>query len=213
MFKLRHGSFCTSADGQGCGMFSIWSWKSFFKGPINNIACKMSFCQEDLFPLIYWIVFILSILGLVSKHFKIVIQKLRSSFQLNSIWEFVKIYHGCDVLTTFRKRQYRILPSSFRRNTRLVMSVFSIKAWTLLVIGIIVVNPLFMSFWLTLNVFILGLDFFLWIMEILTNETELLFTTILSQTCFLSMILLVQCVRNVFQTAVEEHDTESLQLF
>lgn len=132
---------------------------------------------------------------------------------MNSVWEFAKIYHGCEVLSTFRKRQYRILPFSFRRNARLIMSVFSMKAWTLLLVGIIVVNPLLMSFWLTLNVIILGLDFFIWVLEILTNETELLFTTVLSEVCYLCTVLLVRCVRNVFQVAVDQHDTDHLQLF
>lgn len=133
--------------------------------------------------------------------------------KLNSVWEFARIYHGCETLSTFRKRRYKFLPFAFRRNSRLITTVFSMKAWILLLIGILVVSPYLMSLWLTLNTFIIVIDFSILIMEILVNETEIRFTTFLSEAFYLISVLFVRCVWNVFQLAVDQKETDHLQLF
>lgn len=213
MFKLRPSNVCQGSVGGDCSLFSIWNWKSIMGGSIGGFSNQVSFCGAEAFPFIYWTTLFLSILGLVNTLNILNCFLTFVHFQLNSVWEFARIYHGCETLSTFRKRHYKFLPFPFRRNSRLITTVFSMKAWILLLVGILVVSPYLMSLWLRLNMFIIGIDFVILILEILLNETELRFTTFLSEAFYMISVLFVRCVRNVFQDAVEQNETENLQLF
>lgn len=79
-------------------------------------------------------------------------------------------------------------------------------------IGFLIENPLLMSVWLTSSVFFLVSDVFTWAFEIITNGTGLRLATILSELCYLCTVLLVGCVRDVFQ-AQPQHDTRHLHAF
>lgn len=93
-----------------------------------------------------------------------------------------------------------------------MVSLFSMEVWTLLIIGFIIENPLLMSIWLTTNTLFLGLDFFTWTLDMITNGKEFPFKTVVSELCCLCTVLLNRCVRNVFQAELQS-DSHHLQLF
>lgn len=133
--------------------------------------------------------------------------------QLNSVWEFSRIYHGRLKLSTFRKRQYKIISFTFLRNARLITSLFSMNLWLFLLAGIVLVKPSMITYWLMLNGFVMGTDLLSWIIEIFIKETALTFSTFMYQLLYMTTTLMVRFVRNTFQDAVDNQDTARLQLF
>ena len=57
-----------------------------------------------------------------------------------TLYEFITVYHGTKITTTFRTRRYRVLPRVMRRNGRLIGSAIMCKLYVLLLIGVVCVS-------------------------------------------------------------------------
>lgn len=115
------------------------------------------------------------------------------------LWQLVEMYNGIEHFSIFKKTHYRILPERIRENGHIFIIVFSVELWTILLIGILLIKPYLISIWLFINTFLIEVDIFILLFEIMTNQTEHVFITFVSETCFLCTVLLIKCVRDIFQ--------------
>lgn len=70
-----------------------------------------------------------------------------------------------------------------------------------------------MTPWLTINMFVLGFEFFTYVIEILVGAGKMDLQHILTFVLPLSNYFFVRCVRTVFVRAIEMNDVEDLRLW
>lgn len=70
-----------------------------------------------------------------------------------------------------------------------------------------------MTPWLTINMFVLGLELITWIMEIFLGTTKIDLQTIFSFALTIVNYLCVRCIQNVFQRALDMNDIDDLLLW
>lgn len=69
MFKLKYANTCQKQPGSGdCEYFSIWSSGAKIGKSFSDFFNISSFLGPEMFPFIYWIVLILTVMGMVSEH-------------------------------------------------------------------------------------------------------------------------------------------------
>lgn len=70
-----------------------------------------------------------------------------------------------------------------------------------------------MTPWLTINMFVLGAELTIWIIEVFSGVCKLELQTLLSFGLAIVNYLFVRCVQSVFQRAIEMNDVEDLLLW
>lgn len=130
-----------------------------------------------------------------------------------SFYEFINIYlENEPVMSIFRNRYIRVLPFIFRRNARLIGSVFMTKTNLFLIIGLITAKPQHILPWLTIKAITLLLEVFLWIIDLVSGDIKLHFSSVISLASFGTLWLLVNCIKEVFENAIEINDTDEITL-
>lgn len=66
--------------------------------------------------------------------------------------------------------------------------------------------------WLILNTIMLGLDFFFWVLEVLTGRLTLHLSSIVSMFLLLCTLALVNCIKTVFENAIKYNMVETLSV-
>uniref|UniRef100_A0A1A9W592 Uncharacterized protein n=1 Tax=Glossina brevipalpis TaxID=37001 RepID=A0A1A9W592_9MUSC len=114
-------------------------------------------CPAYWFPIVYWIVLVLSIMG--------------SIYSANELARLV--YGNRKQLTMWRQRRYYVLSNSVLRKCRLVGALLMLSVWLLLLYAIVNVSPAHMTPWLTIKLLVLGLEFIYWLLEVLFGSNKL----------------------------------------
>ncbi|XP_037896525.1 uncharacterized protein LOC119641761 [Glossina fuscipes] len=184
--------------GEDCDIYSIWNfrpeatWRT-----VKKFFGESASCKAHWFPIVYWTVLALSIMG-----------------SIYSASEFARLFLGNrKQVTMWRRRTYYVLPYSVLRKCRLVGALIMLNVWLLLFYAIINVSSVLMMPWLIIKLFTLGLEFVYWLLEMLFGSNEVDASAAIS---FLLPVITYQCVRcvyNIFLKAVELNDIENLLLW
>ncbi|XP_065361702.1 uncharacterized protein LOC135955287 [Calliphora vicina] len=193
---LRH--HLDLVDENVCDIYSIWNFcprtrwkafKSFFGGEY--------LCRPQYFPIIYWLVLIVSVLGSVY-----------------SLREFTSLFWSeRKQVTMWRQRTFYVLPPTVLRKCRLVGALIMLNTWLLLCYAVVKVSPSHMTPWLTINMLVLGSELIIWITEVFSGVCKLELQTLCSFVLAIVNYLFVRCVQSVFQKAIEMNDVEDLRLW
>ncbi|KAH8276749.1 hypothetical protein KR044_008144, partial [Drosophila immigrans] len=158
---------------------------------------EFSFCRYEIFPLLLWFVFVMSLIGAYC-----------------SIREYIHIfwYPNCR-LNMSRPRRFNVLSPEVLRKARLIGALLMCHCWVLLVYGLLTVSPYFLLPWLIVNSLVLKLDIVLWIIDLITGRVSLQSSTLFPLLRLLGSVALVNCVRKVFDNAIKSNLVDALRLF
>ncbi|KAH8386721.1 hypothetical protein KR093_002168, partial [Drosophila rubida] len=158
---------------------------------------EFSFCRYEIFPLMFWFVFGMSLMGTYC-----------------SIREYVQIFWNPNCrLHMSRPRHFTVFGPHVLRKARLFGSLFMCNCWLLLVYGLLSVRPQFLMPWLFVNSLVLKLDMLLWIFDLLTGRLQLESNTIYPMLRLFGSVALVNCVRKVFENAIKSNLSHALRIF
>ncbi|XP_030386629.1 uncharacterized protein LOC115633337 [Scaptodrosophila lebanonensis] len=206
MFKITpfNNRFCRLVrksfvlGGSECNMYSIWNFCPMSRwNTLKDLLFSCGLCRSEWFPIIYWLVLSLSLLGAIS-----------------SLVEFVRIYCCPNYrISMWRERKFYVLSYDVLRKGRLVGSFIMINAWIMLFYGLMRTSPIHMVPWISLNVFMLSFEFTLWIIEVMSGRLILEMNMLVSLMLPFGTLLLVKCIKGVFENAIRDNAVESLRLF
>ncbi|XP_037955468.1 uncharacterized protein LOC119685297 [Teleopsis dalmanni] len=182
----------------GCEVYdySIWYFEPIKRIFVLKDNCMKLFCSPEWFPVSYWIVVILGLVGC-----------MRSFNELNCL-----IVCGGRHVSTWRQRTYRVLPNRIIRQVRVVTACLMLLLWASLLYGVVLAKPIFMQPLIYVNNTTLLFDLAKWIYEISCGHILLDLTTLSAFfAAFLSLIN-IWCVQNVLETAILENDFTHLKL-
>lgn len=183
---------------EDCDIYSIWNFRPEARWrTVKKFFGESASCQAHWFPIIYWTVLVFSIMG-----------------SIHSASELTRSFLGNrKQVTMWRRRRYYVLTYSVLRKCRLVGALIMLNAWLLLFYAIINVSPVHMTPWLTIKLFILGLEFVYWLFEVVFGPNKVDASATISFLLPVITYLCVRCVYNIFLRAVELNDIENLLLW
>ncbi|EDW07979.1 uncharacterized protein LOC6586235 [Drosophila mojavensis] len=195
MFKVRKFQFL-AAESQ-CRSFSIWNfcptrrWEQLWE-----LIGSCTPCRYEFFPYIFWLVLIISVTG-----------------AYRSLGECVHIYCiSSQPLEMWRPRKFYVFNMEVLRMSRMVGAIIMSYAWLLMIYALVNAKPNFIMPWLILNTIMLGLDFFFWVLEVLTGRLTLHLSSIVSMFLLLCTLALVNCIKTVFENAIKYNMVETLSV-
>ncbi|XP_061396242.1 uncharacterized protein LOC133331869 [Musca vetustissima] len=201
-YFLRH-RVDLAIGGQGdkdeeCGFYSIWTFSPKSRwNAINLYLNEEVWCQIPWFPLVYWLVLLISILGSVY-----------------SLFEFVTLaLSGGKPLSLWRIRKYHVLPQTLLRRCRLLGSFVMFNCWLVLSYAVVSVSPSHMTPWLTTSFLSLACETLTCLIELLMGFNRIDFDSVLALALPIANYWLVCCVRNIFQKAIHTHDLDEVRLW
>ncbi|KAH8416893.1 hypothetical protein KR222_010307 [Zaprionus bogoriensis] len=194
MFKVNFFQFLM---GKRCRSCSICDYCLGARSQrLWQMISDFSPCSYELFPLIFWLVFGLSCAGV-----------------LRSIWECVYTYsYSRKCIALWRDRKFHVLSANFMRHGRLVGAIVSSYTWAMMLYALINITPCYMMPWLLLNTLALFVDFILWLIELMPGRLIVQLRGLLPISRLACTLALVNCVRKVFENAVQHNRVESLAL-
>ncbi|TMW41952.1 hypothetical protein DOY81_012968 [Sarcophaga bullata] len=185
-------------DDDDCDIYTIWQfcprqrWRA-----LKNIFNNKALCRAGYFPLIYWLVLIISILGCI-----------------HSFSEFTSVFWGNrKEMSMWRERKFYVLPSSVLRKCRLVGSLITLFDWLFLWYAVVKISPSYMTPWLTINMFVLSFELIIWLVEVFMGVCKIEMHNLLSFGLALANYWFVNCVQSVFQRAIELNTVDDLRLW
>ncbi|XP_017065785.1 uncharacterized protein LOC108104312 [Drosophila eugracilis] len=203
MFKIRFitGLFSRLLDKifyHDYRKYSIWkfcplnSWNQ-----ILNMVQSCTLCRTESFPIVFWLVFLISLFGLV-----------HHCIDLWNLW-----HCGCgNKLSMWRQRNFYVLNYSLLRRVRFIGNTINAISWLMLFYGIIMISPHAMTPWILVNSIIQVMEWLMWSFEVITGRLVINVQTILSLILHLSFLGLVCCVKSVFEVALIEHVDHLLRI-
>ncbi|XP_064555697.1 uncharacterized protein LOC135440450 isoform X2 [Drosophila montana] len=196
MFKVRKFQFRVTESK--CRSFSIWNFC-----PVTRWHQLWQFiggctpCRYEFFPYIFWLVLGLSLTG-----------------AYRSVGECVHIYCvSSHPLEMWRPRKFFVFDIEVLRRGRLVGALIMSYAWMLMIYALINTKPNYITPWLILNTLMLALDFFVWLVEVLTGRLTLHLSAVYPMMRLFCTLALVNCIKTVFENAIKHNMVDTLSVF
>ncbi|XP_017851014.1 uncharacterized protein LOC108605730 [Drosophila busckii] len=177
-----------------CRAYSIWDFCLVRR--TYNYFGQCNPCRYEIFPYIYWFVMFIALNGLV-----------RSFSQLLTLL----LVPQCP-LRMWRRRKFHFINICILRQMRLYGVFLMVIIWAMLVYGLLTTSSNLLLPWLLLHAIMLLLEACNCCLEMLKGQMQLKFLSLLPLLRLGVVLLLVNCIRCVFQAAISSHLLHSLRI-
>ncbi|XP_017152359.1 uncharacterized protein LOC108162235 [Drosophila miranda] len=169
--------------------YTIWNFaypKVNLWNHFNDLK-TCNYCTPGLFPYVFWLVLLLSVLGIGC-----------TATQMVKFW----VCRGCE-LRMWRSREFHVFAAAILRRARMIGCWIKFVTWISLFLGTMTVQPQFIRPWIVCNTLMMTGEIVLWLHEILSGQIEVELHSILTLGLPCLYILMVKCVQEVFELSLK----------